>query len=477
MKPIFSGMVLVTVLASFCGIRGRSASVTESEAITMAEWWYAAEVNAATAPLPQEDKQSRIAAKGNHKVAYVLGRDDIRSTRAGHEQPSAYIVTFEPSGFVVISGEDSLQPVLVYNAAGSCNWSGDPKTNYLAHYLGRSVARVVEQEHTQAAKHGAHANWAQFRDDIKNGRSAPTTSGATSGTKGANKDGVYVLLPTALWSQSYPYNQVSAAHNGGNDVPTGCVATAMAIKFRYHSWPRVGSGSHSYSDTEGSIQYSHSVNFGTETFNWDNMPTNSLTVDNSDVANLMYDCGVAVNTNYEMAGSAAWVFGDNPAFPINNHFRYRGTYVINAILPQENTPGMIYCIQCGVPVIVGTHDHCFVACGYRDTTAPYFYFNMGWDGGNNGWYDVDDIIPDSDLPLNGSLPYSTPDNYVYTDLNAGSFGNGDLQTPCLLLSSGLSAVPSGGILWLKSGNYGNAGITITKPMTMNSYFGAATIGQ
>jgi hypothetical protein len=138
---------------------------------------------------------------------------------------------------------------------------------------------------------------------------------------------------------------------------------------------------------------------------------------------------------------------------------------------------MMYCIQCGVPVVVGTDNHCFVACGYRNTLTPYFYFNMGWDGGNNAWYDVTDIIPDSNLPLNGSLPYSTPNDYAYVDgVTVG--GNGDLQTPYKTVVSGQSGVSSSGVLWLKTGQYtGNTGLLLNKPMTINSYLGAATVSQ
>jgi hypothetical protein len=139
---------------------------------------------------------------------------------------------------------------------------------------------------------------------------------------------------------------------------------------------------------------------------------------------------------------------------------------------------MSYCIQCRVPVVVGTADHCFVACGYRTTMTPYYYFNLGWGGGSDGWYDVTDIVPDSDNPLNGSLPYSTPDDYAYADAGAASNGNGDLQTPYNTFGNGQSGVTSGGVLWLKTGQYTvSAGLTLSKPMTINSYLGAATVGD
>jgi hypothetical protein len=477
MKPSYFAAGLIGVLALLLCRSAGGAPVTESEAISLAEWWYAAEVNAPTTALPAAEKQARVAAKNRHTVSYVVGRDNFQSTRKTTDAMAAYVVAFEPSGLVVVSGEDTLQPVLVFSAAGSFDWSGDPKTNYLAYYLGRSVAGAVEQERSLAVKHTPHANWTLFREQIKSGMSQPTATGTSSANRNEDKGGTYVLLPTALWGQGSHYNNVCMANNGGIGVPTGCVATAMAIKFRFHQWPWAGNGSHSYSDTWGSVKYPHSVNFGTQTFNWDNMPTNSLSVDNSDIANLMYDCGVAVDMDYEAGSSGAWPYGGDISPAINNYFRYRGTYVINSRTTSDHTPGMMYCIQCGVPVVVGTDDHCFVACGYRNTLAPYFYFNMGWDGGNNAWYDVTDIIPDSNLPLNGSLPYSTPNDYAYVD-GVTSGGNGNLQTPYQTVASGVSGVSSSGVLWLKTGQYtGNGGLLLNKPMTINSYLGAATVGN
>ena len=480
MKPSYFAAGLIGVLALLLGRSAVGAPVTESEAISLAEWWYAAEVNAPTTALPVAEKQARVAAQNKHTVSYVLGHDNLQPTRKATDAVAAYLVAFEPSGFVVVSGEDTLQPVLVFSATGSCNWSGDPKTNYLSYYLGRSVARAVEQERSSAAKKATHPNWTHFREQMKSGISQPTAVGASSDAKNGDKGGIYVMLPTALWGQGNHYNNVCVANNGGNGVPTGCVATAMAIKFRFHEWPWTGNGSHSYNDTWGSVQYSHSVNFGAQSYNWDNMLTNSLTADNADVANLMYDCGVAVDMDYEVGSSGAWPYGGDISPAINNYFRYRGTYVINSRTTSDHTPGMSYCIQCGVPVVVGTDDHCFVACGYRDTVTPYFYFNMGWDGGNNAWYDVNDIVPDSNLPLNGSLPYSTPNDYAYADASVSSSGNGDLQTPYKTAADGQSGVSSGGVLWLKGGLYqgaGNTNLTWSKPMTVNCYLGTATVGQ
>jgi hypothetical protein len=466
----------------------RAGSVSEAEAVTTAEWWYATEINAAHTPLPAAERRERLAAKSRHAVSYILGRDNWQPTRKATEAVDAYVVAFQPSGFVVVSGEDTLPPVMVFNATGSFNLSGSPKTNYLAYYLERCLARRVEQERSLAIANPPNTNWASVRAWVKSGISPTSRDGGTPGqpaTPNPHDSGIYVLLPTALWNQGNYYNNLCVTNNGGIDVPTGCVATALAIQFRYYEWPWWGNGANAYTDTltneyGQSFTFTQSVDFADQYYDWDNMPTNNITSPNWDVAHLMYDCGVAVDMGYGLAGSGAWPDNTDPSPAINDYFSYRGTIVDNSSTPSEHVAAMSYCIQCGVPVVVGTEDHCFVACGYRTTVSPYFYFNMGWGGGNDGWYNVTDIKPDSDNPLNGSLPYSTPDNYAYVDAGVASNGNGDLQTPYQTFAEGESGVARGGVLWLKTGQYQGAGsgsLTLSEPMTIKSYLGAATVGN
>jgi len=480
---------LVAVLALLPGPSADGAHVTEAEAIRIAEWWYAAEVNAATTPLPAAEKQARVASKNKHDVSYILGRDNWQPARQAGDDVAAYVVAFQPSGFVVVSGEDALQPVLVFNALGSFQWKGGPLTNYFSYYLGRCVVGAVEQARARpAAAQSTHANWIRVRDLLKNGITQPTKSGGSStnrpsGPNPADSGSSYVLLPTATWNQGNHYNNVCVADNGGIPVPTGCVATALAIKMRFHQWPWNGFGSHSYTNSltnsAGTLFTFHqSVNYASQSYNWFNMPTNDLTADNADVAHLMYDAGVAVDMDYGLTGSGAWNSGQDPSPAFNEFFRYRGTYVNNSSTPSDHTNALAYCIQCRVPVVIGTDNHCLVACGYRDTMAPYYFINCGWGGSENNWYYLDGLPAPSTPTINGSLPYSIPDNYAYADAAAASGGNGELQTPYRTFASGQSGVSSSGFLWLKAGQYtGNAGLVLSKPMTINSYLGAATISQ
>ena len=308
----------------------------------------------------------------------------------------------------------------------------------------------------------AHPNWDYFRTVLRGpggDGSAPSAPGGT----------YYVLHSTAVWGQGNNYNDLCVSNCGGNYVPTGCTATAMAILMRFHQWPITGNGSHSYNDNWGAIRYSHSANFGATTYNWANMPFASLTAANSDVANLMYHCGVVVNMNYTSGGSYAWP----SAGEMNDHFRYKGTIEVTS---SHDAP-MIASIKAGLPVILSSSAHTVLATGYRDTMSPYYYFNAGWNGGSSGWYNLDQV-PGGDPSIDRSYPYASPNNYIYVDAAWGGSESGTLQNPYDTLNEGVAAVPAAGHLMLKTGTFtgaGNVPITITKAMMIQSYLGTAVV--
>jgi hypothetical protein len=185
----------------------------------------------------------------------------------------------------------------------------------------------------------------------------------------------------------------------------------------------------------------------------------------------MYHCGIAVMMDYEPGGSGAWPSAD----ATNTYFRYRGT--INKL--SGHSEPMATSILAGFPVVLSTTTHTVLACGYRDSPPlPPFYLNVGWGGGNNGWYNLDDI-PGTDPTIDRSYPYSSPDNYVFVDGDWTGSENGNLQNPYNTVPEGAATVPADGRLWIRAGSYtgpDNVPVTIDTPMTLVGYQGLVTIG-
>ena len=471
----FGLIFLLVFFALSVGVsNGFSALVSEDEAVAVADLWFAMELNSDYTRIEEPERLERLATLQDRQVLCLVSRNDLLDIPPVEGEVLAYVIKYEPTGFVIVSGEDRIEPIIVFDVKSEFRWD-EPGRNFLRHFLGRTMVsrwQNLSKKVAEGVSINVHPNWLYLRSQLKK---CVTLEEATHEPP---EPAAFVLWDTALWDQCQFYNDTVATNNGYDScVPTGCTATAMAIKMRFHSWPPSGSGSHSYDDNEGDIQFSHAATFGDERYYWGAMPTTSLTNPNIDVANLMYSCGVAVGMNYEHdcgcgdgPGSGAWP----TAYSMNKYFWYKGStnYWSGHEKPVQKS------ILGGLPVVLSSSAHTVVACGYRDTQSPYYYLNCGWNGAGNGWYNLNNICGSG--PIDYSCPYSSPLNYIYVDGSWAGSENGNIQNPYNTLSEGESAVPGGGHLWIRTGTYtgaDNVPITFDGAMTIKSYEGTAVIGD
>lgn len=309
-------------------------------------------------------------------------------------------------GFVVMSADDCVQPILGYSLTGRFEAKDMPENlRWWLQGYSDQIQDAVEN------KSKATPEIAKQWNDMTAGKG-----------NAAVADVVVGPLLTTLWDQTYPYNYYcptcSSGGNGGH-VYTGCVATAMAQVLKYWNYPTTGNGSHSYTHSTYNEQ---TANFGETTYDWNNMP-NSLSSSSNQtsidaVATLIYHCGVSVDMNYGTGSSGAYSIDVPPA--LINYFNYApsATYVSRdgfadsqwiAFLKNELDEGrpMYYS---GSNTGSG---HAFVCDGYR--SDDYFHFNWGWSGsdgsygnahGNNGYWAIGALSPGSGGSGSGSGTYN-----------------------------------------------------------------------
>jgi hypothetical protein len=454
--------LLLYVIGHISGVSG--VPVSEQDAVAVANAWYAMELNSDHLKIDDVERAERFARIDDRRVQYMISDKELSDHPPEKGDIWAYIISYEPNGFTVVPGDDRIEPILVFNAQSHFAW-GHPDSNFLSYFLGKEIAMRRD-----CLKDEVHPNWPYLRSKADQRLEDITFE--------ERDRSIYILWETAIWAQSPFYNDEVIANNGNiPGIPTGCVATAMAIKMRFHEWPHIGQGSHSYDDTSGSIQYSHSVNFGAHTYDWADMPDTGLSGPNQDVADLMYHCGVAVEMNYEVGGSGALT--SDVLSAMNSYFRYNG----GLIFYGSHEGGAIPSIRAGLPVVMGGAGHAVVAAGYRDDYSTHFYINAGWNDRCNGWYNLDNYPVSSGSCSTSavavSCPYNQPQNYIYVDNAGGTSADGTLLYPFETISEGVSAVETDGPLWLKTGTYtgsGNTPILITKPMHIETYQGPVTIG-
>ncbi len=214
-----------------------------------------------------------------------------------------YIYGFSEGGFVIVSGDDSIIPVLGYSLDSPIEEDNMPPAlrDLLNHYS--------EQINYSIESKTENIENLQLWNKIIDFNSSDTTKSSISYSVSSTEN-VSPLISTK-WNQGYPYNTLCPA-----SCPVGCGAVAMAQIMKYWNHPTTGNGSHSYyHSTYGTL----SANFSATTYNWSGMP-NSISSNNTAIATLMYHCGVALEMDYSSSGSSSYLTDIDDR--LRNYFKY-----------------------------------------------------------------------------------------------------------------------------------------------------------
>lgn len=302
----------------------------------------------------------------NYAVADVL-------TYNAEQTKTFYVFIFEAGGFVMVSADDAVTPILGYSANETFDKNNIP-VNAKSWYdsYSKQIKYIIDEKLDNSV---TLQEWNKIRNN--------------EFTK-ANQ-AVSPLCAT-LWDQSFPYNQLCPSGS-----MTGCVATAMAQIMKFWNYPITGVGSHSYEEpTYGTL----TANFGATTYDWTNMLNDysggSTAAQKTAVATLMFHCGVSVDMTYSPSGSGAYSW-DVPSALIN-YFNYSPTAEIKflADFTNANWKTMLKTeLDASRPVYYsgtdGNAGHAFVCDGYNAVDA--FHFNWGWSGSSNGYYAIGSLNP------------------------------------------------------------------------------------
>lgn len=315
--------------------------------------------------------------------------------------PAFYVFNFTATpGFVIVSGDDIVIPVLAYSMEGSFSPANiAPGAEYwLRNYQGQ-IERAVAQK-------------LQATPEIE---SAWHDLATTVGKSNLSNKSVKAVEPMVnlRWAQDPYYNNKCpwGKDSTGKKVQTvtGCAATAMAMLMKYHNYPKKGTGYYKY-DTEkyGTLP----ANFGATTYKWEKMPEildkNTDTVAVNAVATLMYHCGVSIEMTYGITadgGSSGAVTADNDqpciANALKKYFGYdpslRPLHRIG-YTDEEWTAFLKEDLDARLPVIYAAftptkEGHAFVCDGYDNTGK--FHFNWGWGGEPDTYFEINKLNPNA----------------------------------------------------------------------------------
>lgn len=357
----FICIALITIL--FGNIYAKP--VDETTARTVASHFYAVKFNR-----PLETLTPTIA----YRASAISGKNG--------SEPSFYVVNFNSEGFVIVAGDDRVQPILAFSDEGA--FVSENMPDHIRFFLDGYTDEI---QYTIDNQQEISADIQQQWDAL------------ISESHVLPKDGNVVvgpLLGNNQWNQTKYYNNLCPADATGNaayggHAAVGCGALVMGQVMRYWRYPATGTGSHSYNSSNyGTL----SANFGATTYHYESMPYRLIVSNHPDscvdaIATLLYHCGVAVNMNY---GPSASVANSNKIVAaLSTYFRYPATvqYIERGSLPSSRWLNYLKGeLDEGAPFMYGGSGsyggHVWTCDGYRDDN--YFHFNWGWGGQQNGYF-------------------------------------------------------------------------------------------
>ena len=270
--PRFYGLkrVLFFFLIALLPVLANAAPVTETQAEQVVQGWLAANSD----PF-------------GTSLSTTIDATEAFYSQALPGRIAYFVVSLDPTGYVVVSGDDLVEPVVAFVVEGNYDLSED---NPLAALVSTDMDGRVQS--AEAYESGTSKNL--LPDDAANFSSAKSKweqllsdEGDKAGLASVSDLRVGPLVAT-LWAQSaigLPdfsyvacYNYYTPPYGDGNTYnhPCGCVATAMAQIMRYFQYPTGNIGTASYTITVDGTPRLEALRGGNGSggpYNWGAMPT------------------------------------------------------------------------------------------------------------------------------------------------------------------------------------------------------------
>lgn len=306
-------------------------------------------------------------------LALVAQKTTVKS---GIDSPAYFIYRNGASGFVIVSGDDSVPAILGYSDKGSISIDNAPAN--FKEWMGMWEAIIADRRATGATQSA----------DFNNYRTAAKVGAEDK-----------LQYETARWGQDAPYNNLCP----GGSV-SGCGATATCIVLRYHKWPDNGVKDVPGYTTDTKKYNISKIPVADQEYDWEKMTlsyNSASTQDEKDaVAKLMYHVGVMLQSDYSPDGTST--YPTDLASVLRTYLKYDASVIAKEAdyYPADKWVEMLKeSLETNGPIIYTAQSsseggHAFVVDGYEGNKL---HINWGWDGSNDGHY----IFPNFDTFTQG----------------------------------------------------------------------------
>lgn len=365
--------------------------------------WAAGAVAAPTTADQARQAVARWLSFDSQPLQTPLGRqvDRVETYRNAQSQPLYHIVYLTSGGFVIVPGDDRIEPIIGFAAGGTFDPSPDNP-------LGCLVSHDMAERMAAAGGAGPKAAPASLvsRAQGKWNRLLGQAAGPAAAGLATISDVRVAPLVQSKWNQDNVSHDYCYNYYTPNHYVCGCTATAMAQIMRFHQHPTTGIGVHPFTVTVDDTSQDIPTRGGDGNggaYDWNNMPlvpeAGLTEVQRQAIGALCHDAGVAAHMHYTAGGSGAYLDDARNAFV--GVFKYA-----NAIRAYRNDLDLGTWLSdiananfdAGHPILLEIRDdsgdsrHAIVADGYGyDQATLYRHLNYGWAGSADSWYNLPDM--------------------------------------------------------------------------------------
>ncbi len=334
------------------------------------------------------------------------------------EKILAYVFELEPHGFVVVTADDDLVPIVAYSELGSFPWEEHPE-NILLNMLREDLKlRLEAVELTDA---GRVERYQQEWEGLIAGDPEYLDPGDSWPPLGSTWTGGWV---ETAWRQGSPYNDSCPIDpETGERCVVGCTGTAMAQIINYWQYPNYVT----FTEDDNYTTRTRCIEVYAPDASIANIDYNDGDPDSSTCAAISYACGVGSKMNYTSGGSGAYFEDTWTSFL--KHFKYLHAECMSVWDTLNGDTVKFYGtleanIKDSMPAMLAICDqnyeghHAIICDGFRETSNSFeWHLNFGWgeyyQPFPNCWYKLPEGMPYGySVVIDGILSIEPPTRYV-----------------------------------------------------------------
>lgn len=372
--------------------------------------------------------ETKLIAKDKSEF-YIMDVFELKD----EEETLAYVFNLYPQGYIAISTDTDITPVIVYSFRSNFDPQDIPD-NICYQLLKRDMQLRLEAIPFTGPELKSSNNlaWQKYLEQdmsyFRKGRGIWPPPGSTS-------TGGWI---ETQWDQMYPYNMFCP-----NNWPVGCLSTAMVQVINYHRYIDDAN----FDDTDdyvvSSVSPSFTIDDDWQQYGFLSFPDLNTYLDSIRayystnreltyelIAALSFAGGVSVDMQYAPDGSGAYLSDADNAllykFGYDSATYYWSSYPNFYSLLQEDMENA----RPALLGISGAGGHAIICDGLNtDDNPPTYHLNFGWGGNSDGWYTLPNGMPAGfnavdNAVMNiegGTLPYLVIDEVLVAE----SSGDGD----------------------------------------------------